>query len=72
MTLISGRMTYSSFCLIAFPIGPLLGCFPKLLEARRLVHWRTFTYIMKSRLAVPFGGVIDRESKHLGKKASGI
>ena len=27
---------------------------------------------MKSRLAVSFGGVVDRERKHLGKKASGI
>ena len=27
---------------------------------------------MKSRLAVSFGGVADRERKHLGKKASGI
>ena len=30
------------------------------------------TYIMKSWLAASFGGVADRESKHLGKKASGI
>ena len=30
------------------------------------------TYIMKSRLAASSGGVVDRESKHLGKKASGI
>ena len=27
---------------------------------------------MKSRLAVSFGGVADRERTHLGKKASGI
>ena len=27
---------------------------------------------MKSRLVVSFGGVADRERKHLGKKASGI
>ena len=27
---------------------------------------------MKSRLTVSFGGVADREKKHLGKKASGI
>ena len=27
---------------------------------------------MKSRLAVSFSGVADRERKHLGKKASGI
>ena len=27
---------------------------------------------MKSRLPVSFGGVADRERKHLGKKASGI
>ena len=27
---------------------------------------------MKSRLAVSFGGVADRERKHLGKKAFGI
>ena len=30
------------------------------------------TYIMKSRLAASFGGVANRERKHLGKKASGI
>ena len=27
---------------------------------------------MKSRLAISFGGVADRERKHLGKEASGI
>ena len=27
---------------------------------------------MKSRFAISFGGVADRERKHLGKKASGI
>ena len=27
---------------------------------------------MNSRLAISFGGVADRERKHLGKKASGI
>ena len=42
------------------------------LEARRSVHRRTYTYNIKSRLAALFGGVADRESKHLGKKASGI
>ena len=30
------------------------------------------TYIMKSLLVASFGGVADRERKHLGKKASGI
>ena len=30
------------------------------------------TYIMKSRLVASSGGVADRESKHLGKKASEI
>ena len=30
------------------------------------------TYIMKSRLEASSGGVVDRESKHLSKKASGI
>ena len=30
------------------------------------------TYIMKSRLAASSGGVVDRESKHLSKKGSGI
>ena len=42
------------------------------LEARRLVHGRIYTCNMKSRLAASFGGVADREHKHLGKKASGI
>ena len=39
---------------------------------RRSVHGRIYTYNMKSRLAASFGGVADRESKHLSKKASGI
>ena len=39
---------------------------------RGSVHGRTYTYIMKNRLAVSFGRVVDRERKHLGKKASGI
>ena len=43
-----------------------------LLEARRSVHGRTYTCNMKSRLAASFGGVADRESKRLGKKAFGI
>ena len=30
------------------------------------------TYIMKSRLTASSGGIADRESKHLGKKVSGI
>ena len=30
------------------------------------------TYIVKSQSAASFGGVVDRERKHLGKKASGI
>ena len=30
------------------------------------------TYIMKSRLTTSSGGVVNRESKHLGKKASEI
>ena len=30
------------------------------------------TYIMKSRLTALFGGVANRERKHLGKKAFGI
>ena len=46
--------------------------FPILLEARRLVYGRTHTCNMKSRLSALFGGVANRESKYLGKKASGI
>ena len=42
------------------------------LEARRSVHGRTYTYKIKSRLVALFGGVADRESKHLGKKTSRI
>ena len=34
-------------------------------------HGEPYTYTMKSRLAASFGGVVDRERKHLGKKASG-
>ena len=41
-------------------------------EASRSVHGRTYTCNMKSRLAASFGGVADRESKHIGKKTSGI
>ena len=36
-----------------------------------MVLGRTFTYVMKSRLAVSFGEVIDRERKHPGEGASG-
>ena len=72
MAFISGRMTSSSFYVTTFPIGPLLRCFPIPLQARGLVRGRIYTYIMKSRLIVSFGGVADRERKHLGKKAFGI
>ena len=69
MTLIAGRMTYSSFYVTAFPIGPLLGV---LSYPRRPIYGRTYTYIMMNWSAASFGGVADRGSKHLGKKASGI
>ena len=72
MAFISGRMTRSSFYLTAFPIGPLLEVLSYSIGGEGSVHGRTYTYIMKSRLAVSFGGVADREKKHLGKKASGI
>ena len=42
------------------------------LKVRRSVNGRTYTYNIKSWLAASFSGVTDRESKHLGKKASGI
>ena len=70
MALISGRMTYSAFYVTTFPIGPLLGIHSYSLG--RPARGRPYTYIMKSRLAASFGGIVDRESKHLGKKASGI
>ena len=41
------------------------------MEAGRLTLERTYTYIMKGRLAILFGKVADRERKHLGEKASG-
>ena len=69
MTLISGRMTYSSFYITVFPIGPLLGVLSYL---RRPVYGRTYTYIMMNWSAASFGGVSDRGMKHLGKKASRI
>ena len=69
MTLISGRMIYSFFYVTAFPIGPLLGV---LSYSRRPVYGRTYTYIMMNWSATSFGGVTDRERKHLGKKASKI
>ena len=72
MAFISRRMTRSSFYVTAFPIGPLLEVLPIILKARGSVHGRTYTYIMKSRLAVSLGEVADRERKHQGKKASGI
>ena len=64
MALISGRMTCSSFYVTAFPNEPLL-------EAGRLTLGKTYTYIMKSRLAILFGEVTDREMKHPGEEASG-
>ena len=69
MALISGRTTYSSFYVTAFPIGPLLGV---LSYPRRPVYGRTYTYIMMNWSAASFGGVADRGRKHLGKKVSGI
>ena len=65
-------MTCSSFYVTVFLIGPLLGVFSIPFEAGGLVRGRTYTYIMKNRLAVSFGGVVDRERKHLGEKASRI
>ena len=72
MALISEKMTYSSFYVTVFLRGPLLGVLSYSIRDEEVVHRRTYTYIMKSRLAVPFGGVANREMKHLGKKASGI
>ena len=66
MTLISGRMTYSSFYITAFPIGPLLGM---LSYPRRPVYGRTYTYIMMNWSAASFSRVVDRGRKHLDKKA---
>ena len=43
-----------------------------MLEATRLVHGRTHTCNVNSQLATSFGGVVDRESKHLSQKLSGI
>ena len=43
MDLISGMMTYSSFYVTVFLIGPLLGV---LSYPRRPVYGRTYTYIM--------------------------
>ena len=42
------------------------------LEAVGSVHGRTHTCNVKSPLATSFGGVADRESKHLSSKPSGI
>ena len=36
-----------------------------------MVLGRTYTYIIKSRLAVSVGEVVDREMKHPGEEASG-
>ena len=72
MALISERMTYSSFYVTAFPIGPLLGVPSYSVRGGGTGSWGTYTYIMKSRLAVSFGGVVDRERKHPGEEASGI
>ena len=71
MTLISGRMTYSSFYVTAFPIGPLLGVPSIPLEAGWLILGRSFTYIMKSWLAVSFGEVADWERRHSNEGVSG-
>ena len=46
-------------------------CLPIPLEAGRLTLGRSYTYITKSRLAISFDEVVDRERKHPGEEASG-
>ena len=59
----------------------LHNCLPDRAAARNvlLFYWRRgdrlmgdLTYIMKSRLADSFGGVVDQERRHRGKKAFGV
>ena len=51
-------------------MGRCWECLPILLEAGRLTLGSSYTYIMKSRLAISFGEVADWERKHLGEEAS--
>ena len=52
-------------------MGRCWECLPIPLEAGRLTLGRSYTYITKSRLAISFGEVADRERKHSGEEASG-
>ena len=47
------------------------SAFPIPLEGRPLVHGRSYTYIMKSRLAVSLGGVVDWERRHSSEGVRG-
>ena len=51
-------------------MGRCWECLPIPLEKGRLTLGRTYNNIMKSRLAISFGEVADREMKHPGEKAS--
>ena len=68
MALISGRMTYSSFHITAFLIGPLLGVFSYSIRGEKVGSLENFHLYHEE----PVGGVADRKNKQLGKKASGI
>ena len=66
--LIPRRMTDSSFYLTTPPIGSLLEMFSYSIRDEETGLMGDLTYIVKSQLAASFGGVADRERKHLGKK----
>ena len=82
MTLISKMMTYYSFYVTAFSMGLLLEVLSYSIRDEKVGSWENLhlyheepfgsSVWWKSQLEVPFGGVADREWKHLGKKASGI
>ena len=58
MALISERVTCSSLYVTAFPIGQLLGVSSYSLGGGETDS--TYTYILKGRLVVSFGGIVIR------------
>ena len=67
MVLISGRMTYSSFYVIAFPNGPLWGVPSYSVGGGVTDSWENI-YLYHGE---PVGSFADQEKKHLGEEASG-
>ena len=70
MALISGRMTYSSFYVTIFPIGPLLGVLPYSIRSEEVGSWENLHLYHEE----PVGSSVwwSRRSGKEAKKASGI